>query len=103
MLVANNTFVDLYGVVFVVGYDSANFSGSIDGMRIVNNIASMSSGAKIFNVSTALSTVTIDYNLAWTTGAYGSTPDGRSTTSAATFNSWTGYQANGVNKQPGIS
>ena len=74
MLVANNTFVDLYGVVFVVGYDSATYSGSIDGMRIVNNIASMSSGAKIFNVSTALSTVTIDYNLAWTTGAYGSTP-----------------------------
>jgi parallel beta-helix repeat protein len=100
MLVANNTFVDLYGVVFVVGYDSASYSGSIDGLRIVNNIASMSSGAKIFNIASALPTVTIDYNLAWTTGTYGSTADGRSTTSSAIFDDWTGYQAHGLASPP---
>ncbi|MGZ8822311.1 MAG: right-handed parallel beta-helix repeat-containing protein [Aeromicrobium sp.] len=103
MLIANNSFVDIDGFVFAIGYDSSRFSHSLDGLRVMNNIVSMNTGAKIFALTTALpSSVVIDYNLASTTGTFASLPDGRTTTSGATFTSWTGYQTHGATGDPGF-
>ncbi len=68
MLIAHNTFNDLEGFVFSIGYDSSRFSGVIDDLRIVDNIASMiGTGAKIFGIESTLpGNLQIDYNLART-------------------------------------
>jgi hypothetical protein len=97
MVVAHNTFHDLDGFVFSIGADSGTFSGAIDGLTVVNNIASMNgTGAKIFGIVTALpASVRIDFNLARTSGNYATLPDGRVTTDPAQFVAWTGYQAHG--------
>jgi hypothetical protein len=98
MLVANNTFVDIEGFVFSIGYDSSNYSASIEGLRVVNNVVSMTqSGAKIFGLTTALpASVVIDYNLIRTAGQVASLSDGRVTSDMATFTEWTGYQVHGI-------
>jgi hypothetical protein len=102
MLVANNTFHDLDGFAFSIGADSSNFSGSIGGLRIVNNIISLNgTGAKVFGLTTSLpDSVSIDHNLARTSGVYATLPDGRSTTQPDTFTSWTGFQAHGISGAP---
>ena len=104
MLVANNTLYDIDGFVFSIGMDSSNFSGSIAGLRVVNNIISVTgTGAKVFGLTTALpSSVVIDHNLARTSGVYASLPDGRSTSDPATFHAWTGYQQHEVSASPGV-
>ena len=81
MVVANNTFHDLDGFAFSIGADSANFSGSIGGLRIVNNIITLNgTGAKVFGLTTALpDSVSIDHNLARTSGVYATLADGRRT------------------------
>jgi parallel beta-helix repeat protein len=98
MIVANNTFVDIEGFVFSIGMDSSNFSGGIDGARIVNNLVSVTgTGARVFGLTTALpASVVIDYNLIRTTGQVTLMADGRSTNDMATFTSWTGYQVHGI-------
>ncbi|MBX3029583.1 MAG: right-handed parallel beta-helix repeat-containing protein [Chloroflexi bacterium] len=102
MLVAHNTFHDLDGFAFAIGTDSANFSGSLDGLTIVNNIISFEgSGAKVFGLVTALpSSVTIDRNLTRTTGTYATLADGRKTSDPATFATWTGFQTHGISGDP---
>jgi hypothetical protein len=104
MVVAHNTFHDLDGFVFSIGSDSRNFSGAIDGLRILDNIVSMTgTGAKIFGImSTLPATVVIDYNLTRTSGTFATMYDGRSTTEPATFTSWTGEQVHGVVAGPGF-
>jgi len=104
MVVAHNTFHDVEGFVFSIGYDSANFSGAIDGLRVVDNIISMNgTGAKVFGLTSSLpGSVQIDYNLARTSGVYATLADGRSTRSANQFEQWTGYQAHGVSAAPGF-
>ncbi len=102
MTVANNTFHELDGFVFSIGMDSSHFSGSIGGLRVINNIVSVTgTGAKIFGLTTSLpDSVSIDHNLARTSGSYASLADGRSTRDADTFTTWTGYQAHAVNGSP---
>jgi parallel beta-helix repeat protein len=104
MVVAHNTFHDLDGFVFSIGADSGTYSGAIDGLVVVNNIASMNgTGAKIFGImTTPPASVRIDYNLARTSGNYATLADGRVTTDPALFASWTGYQAHGVAAVPGF-
>ena len=104
MVVAHNTFHDLDGFVFAIGTDSSNFSGSIAGLRVVNNIVSVTgTGAKVFGLTTALpDSVSIDHNLARTIGTYASLADGRSTSDPATFSTWTGYQRHGLSSSPGF-
>jgi parallel beta-helix repeat protein len=97
MLVANNTFVDLDAFVFSFG-GSSKYAGGMDNLRVVNNVVSMTgTGAKVFGIVSALPTnAVIDHNLAITSGQIASLPDGRATTSLATFASWTGFETHGV-------
>jgi len=63
MLVANNTFAGLQGFVFDLSSGSGAFGGSIDGLRILNNVASISDG-DIYKIETPLPEgVVLDYNL----------------------------------------
>ena len=98
MVVAHNTFHDVEGFVFSIGYDSANFSGAIDGLRVVDNIISLNgTGAKVFGLTSSLpASVRIDYDLARTSGVYATLADGRSTRDPAQFTQWTGYQSHGI-------
>ncbi len=102
MVVANNTFDEVEGFVFSIGMDSSNFSGSIAGLKVVNNIVlETGTGAKVFGLTTALpDSVTIDHNLARTSGVYASLSDGRSTSDPDTFSTWTGYQQHGLSSSP---
>ena len=102
MVVANNTFSGIEGFVFSIGEDSARFSGTLDGLHVVNNVIAVSdTGARVFGLTTALpASVVIDYNLLTTTGQVAQLPDGRSTLDMATFTSWTGYQVHGVDADP---
>jgi hypothetical protein len=61
----------------------------------------MSSG-KIFGIESGVpTTVVINNNLAYNTGGYIASVTGKgSTTSQGTFNSWTGYQAAGIQADP---
>ena len=104
MVVAHNTFHDLDGFAFAIGADSANFSGSIGGLRIVNNIITLNgTGAKVFGLTTALpDSVEIDHNLARTSGVYATLADGRRTSDPATFSEWTGYQRHQDLSSPGF-
>jgi len=101
MLIANNTFVNMDQFVFAIG-TSSGFSGSIDNMRITNNISYMNSG-KVYGIDTAISsTVSVDNNLEYIgSGAYiGSVTGKGSTNSLATFTSWSGLEKNGINADP---
>ena len=102
MLVANNTFVDIEGFVFSIGSDSATYSGRIDGLRIANNVIDVTgTGAKVYGMVTAMpDSVRINGNLVRTCGKVATMPDGRRTTSLATFSSWTGYEARGISADP---
>jgi len=102
MLIAHNTFVNLNLWVYAIDLGSADFSGQIDGLRIVNNIASMKEG-KIYGIGgdIPLSTMTIDYNLDYNPGYFvASVADYGNTTSTAQLTAWTGKQANGINGDP---
>jgi hypothetical protein len=103
MLVANNTLVGLDDWAFAIGYDSARFSGAVDGLRVVNNILDIGS-TRAFGITSALpSSVQIDYNLIRTSGQLVLLPDGRNTHSLATLTSWTGFQAHGLTGDPGFA
>jgi parallel beta-helix repeat protein len=102
--VSNNTFYNLDGFVFSIG-TSSSYSGSIENLQVVNNVASMATG-KIIGFETAIpASVVIDYNDAWnSTGAFVASVTGRgSTTSLATFQAWTGQMANGASVDPRFS
>jgi parallel beta-helix repeat protein len=99
--VASNTFYGLDGFVFAVGTSSA-YSGSIDNLQIVNNVAVMASG-KIIGIDTAIpASVVIDYNDAWSSagGVIASVTGKGSTSSLATFQAWTGLMAHGASVDP---
>jgi parallel beta-helix repeat protein len=101
MLVANNTFSDIDWWVFNVNL-GGGFADSVAGLRIVNNIVTQSD-SKIYAIGSGLpGSVVIDHNLAYSYGGYGiASVAGRGTTSSmATFNDWTGYEAHGVQADP---
>jgi parallel beta-helix repeat protein len=102
MLVANNSFYDIQYWVFDISHRRGGYGGSIEGLRIVNNIA-VTRGAKIYGLGTALpASVVIDNNLVQNlAGGYiGSVPGKGSTRSLATFRSWTGREASGMQADP---
>ena len=102
MLVANNTFVDVEGFVFSLGSDSATYSGRIEGLRIANNVIDVTgTGAKVYGMVTAMpDSVRINGNLVRTSGQVATMPDGRRTTSLATFTEWTGFETKGISGDP---
>lgn len=102
MLVTNNTFHRLDHFVFDLKNGGTNFSTSINGLRIVNNIAVMSHG-KIYGIESAMpSSVVVDYNLVWhmRKGTIGSVVGRGWTASQNTFTRWTGFDAHGVQGSP---
>jgi hypothetical protein len=89
---------------FGVYTGSGAFAGSIDGLRIVNNIAV---NGRVYSIdSTMPSSVVIDYNLVTTAsgpvngGTLAYVAGKGNTSSFETFRSWTGYEANGMNADP---
>lgn len=101
MLVANNTFAGLQGFVFDLSSGSGAFGGSIDGLRIVNNVASISDG-DIYKIETSLPPgVVLDYNLLSDTApAPFATVMGTSYQSLSSFAAATGQEAHGIATDP---
>ena len=68
MLVANNTFDGIQYFVFDISHDYGGWGGSIDGLRILNNI--ISGPAEVYGIDTwpLPTSVVVDYNLINHTG-----------------------------------
>ena len=103
MLVANNTFSGIGYFVFAVSHNKGGWGGSIDGLCIVNNIVSISSG-EVYRIENAMpASFAIDYNLSHVSGSAviaAGVPNHGSTTSLATFRAWTGYDQHGLQGDP---
>jgi hypothetical protein len=100
-LVANNTFVGMQYFVFDISHNRGGWGGSIEGLRVVNNVISVSSG-KVYGIETALpSSVVIDYNLVYNAGTgYLATYLGEGTKSLAQLTAWTGEEIHGMQSNP---
>jgi parallel beta-helix repeat protein len=102
-LVANNTFHDTQYFVFDISHNRGGYGGSIAGLRILNNIISVSTG-KIYGIETdpLPDSVVIDHNLVYNSGpGYLATVVGRGgTRDLATLRAWTGLEANGIQADP---
>jgi hypothetical protein len=89
--------------VFDISHNRGGYGGSVEGLRIVNNVIWVSTG-KVYGIETdpLPSSVVIDHNLVYNSGpGYLATVVGRGgTTSLATFRSWTGFEANGIQANP---
>lgn len=100
--ILNNTFYGLDDWVFTISPNMGSFGGSIEGLVISNNVMYMKAG-KVYAFMTAMPVnVSIDRNVVYHAGggtlAYVA---GRgSTSSLATLNGWTGFEASGINSDP---
>jgi hypothetical protein len=103
MLVANNTFEDLDYWVYDVAVGDSKYAGSIEGLTIRNNVGRQK-GHAVYAISAPLpASVVIDHNLSWNGGGTIAKVAGRGTTSSlATFQSWTGFDLHGVAADPGF-
>jgi hypothetical protein len=102
MLVAHNTIHDLtFG--FSLGSDSANFSNTVAGLRIVDNVVVMTTGL-VYGIEQSAplpSSVQIDHNLIYSTsGLLASVRGVGGTRSLSTFQAWTGFEQNGIVADP---
>ena len=100
MLVAHNTFHDLEWVFSVMAIPET-FKGSIEGLRIVNNVAS--ARVKVWGIEGSVpASVVIDRNLSFnpTGGWIGSVSGKGHTNSLAQFTAWCGYEKTGVQADP---
>lgn len=104
MLVANNTLYGLYGFAFHISHHFGAHGGAIDGLRVQNNVTvSTGSTFPVYWIRSALPlSVVVDRNIAHnTTGGRIATVDGKgSTSSLATFRSWTGLELTSVQAEP---
>jgi Right handed beta helix region len=102
-LIANNTFVGIQDFVFTLQHEVGTYGGSIEGLRILNNVMYLGDGAKAFSIDSAIpSSVVMDADLVYKTGSgYLATMVGKgATTSFATFAQWTGQEAHGIQANP---
>jgi len=102
MTVANNTFSDLDRFVFDITASGSSFGGSIENLRLRNNV-SYTTGDKIYSVDSVLpASVTIDDDLAFhaTGGSIAYVYGHGNTASLGTFRSWTGYESGGLQADP---
>ena len=101
-VVANNTFAGVQDFVFTLQHAVGTYGGSIDGLRIANNVISVVN-ARVYSVDSAIpASVRIDYDLINITGSgYLAQMVGNgSTRSLATFNSWRGDAAHAILGDP---
>ena len=102
MLVANNTFAGIQYFVFAISHIQGGWGGSIEGLRVVNNVISISTG-KVYGIETDMpASVQIDNNVVqvdrWRIVA--SVIGRGSTNSLSTLRSWTGYEQHGMQADP---
>ena len=100
MLVANNTLVGLDKFAFDVSL-AGGFAGSIDGLKIHNNIAV--GGEHPYSLDTAIpGTVSINYNLVQNSmgGAIAYVYGKGNTNLLSQFSTWTGFDRNGIQADP---
>ena len=100
MLVANNTLVGLDKFAFDVSL-AGGFAGSIDGLKIHNNIAVGSEHP--YSLDTAIpGTVSINYNLVQNSmgGAVAYVYGKGNTNLLSQFSTWTGFDRNGIQADP---
>lgn len=108
-LVTHNTFdgFDVFALDIVDGTQGVAYGGSIERLKVLNNIIS---GGRAFSIDNKLpASVSINYNLMYnagstaTYGQYLAYVAGKGNTkSLAEFVSWTGYQVNGLVASPGF-
>jgi parallel beta-helix repeat protein len=103
-IVAHNTLDGMDRFAFGLYTGSGSFAGSIEGLRLYNNIGS---NGRVYSIDSPMpSSVAIDYNLATT--ATGPVNGGTlayvygkgNTSSWDTWRSWTGYDSHGVGTNP---
>ena len=101
-LVAFNTLdgfdISDVSIVYSSGY---KYQGSLSGLKVVDNIL-LSNGDPIFHLETPPSGVTVNYNDLWNRAGGSLVWDSKhnGTSSWATFRSWYGYEANGMDADP---
>jgi parallel beta-helix repeat protein len=101
-LIANNTFAGLQFFVFDLSHNANPWGASIDGTRIVNNVISIDTG-KVYGIQTAIPAgVLLDRNVLHLSGTavLGSVVGKGTTSSLATFQSWTGEELDSVLGDP---
>jgi parallel beta-helix repeat protein len=99
--VANNTFDGMQSFVFDVSHMRNSWGGSIEGLRIVNNIVSIASG-KVYGIESVLpSSVVIDNNILDNHGSgYLATYLGTGAKSLTAFVTMTGQETHGAAADP---
>jgi parallel beta-helix repeat protein len=100
-LIANNTFHGMQYFVFGISHMAGTYGGSVDGLRILNNIISISTG-KVYSIDSSVpDSLVIDYNLIHNSGsgALATVVGKGGTSSLATLQSW-GYEAHGLIGDP---
>jgi len=101
-LVANNVFHGTQHFVFDISHFRGGWGGSIEGLKVVNNIISVSSG-KVYGIETdpLPSSVVINHNLVYNSGpGYIATVVGKGMSTLAAFRNATGHEANGIQADP---
>jgi hypothetical protein len=98
-VVAQNTFDGLDEFAWDITAAASSYGGSIDGLRVVNNIAV---NGQAYSIDSALpSSVVLDYNLIYNPGgAVGWVYGFDTTSSLAKITSWTGYESHAVTADP---
>lgn len=102
MLVANNTYYDLDSFVFDVNGGATAFGGSIEGLRILNNVARQLT-SRVYSIDSALpSSVQIDNGLVSNAsgGSIAYVAGKGNTASLDTFQVWTGRELSGIQADP---
>lgn len=106
-LVANNVFDALDKFVFYINQFKGTYGGSVENLKIVNNIAI---NGRVYSIDTPLpKSVVIDHNLVYNPAPGSSSLEGDSlayvagfgkTLSLADFQGWTGYDLNSLSALP---
>lgn len=106
-LIANNTFDGLDSYVFDLSHYHGSYGASIDGLKIVNNIA-IHGRVYVLDTFPLPATVMIDNNLVYDPpgspakyGAHLAYVEGFGNTDLfSEFQTWTGYESHGINQDP---
>jgi hypothetical protein len=101
MLVANNTLAGLDRFAFDVKANDPRYGGSVERLRIVNNVAS--SPDRVYSIDSTLpTTVQIDHNLAFnpTGGWLGYVFGHGNTRELPVFSQWSGFERSGLAADP---
>jgi parallel beta-helix repeat protein len=100
-LVANNTFAGLQYFTFDISNFRSTFGGSIDGLRIVNNVVSVSVG-KVYGLESALpASVVIDNNVVYDSGTgYFASSLGTGYKTLAAFQAAIGRDLHSISRDP---